>query len=40
MEAALDWNFAIDKHREALKAILAMLVAMAGLPALHACGGG
>jgi hypothetical protein len=27
----MDWNFAIDKHREALKNVLAMLVAMAGL---------
>jgi hypothetical protein len=27
----MDWNFAIDKHREALKSVLAMLVAMAGL---------
>lgn len=36
----LDWSFAIEKHREALKAILAMLVAMAGLPFPHAGGGG
>ena len=28
---ALDWDFAIEKHREALKRILATLVAMAGL---------
>ncbi len=27
----MDWNFAIEKHREALKRVLAMLVAMAGL---------
>jgi hypothetical protein len=27
----MDWNFAIDKHREALKSVLAMLLAMAGL---------
>ena len=27
----MDWNFAIEKHRDALKRILAMLVAMAGL---------
>jgi hypothetical protein len=33
---ALDWNFAIEKHREALKRILATLVAMAGFPVLHA----
>ena len=26
----MDWNFAIEKHREALKRVLAMLVAMAG----------
>ncbi|MCV3239783.1 hypothetical protein [Mesorhizobium sp. ZC-5] len=26
----MDWNFAIEKHREALKSVLAMLVAMAG----------
>jgi hypothetical protein len=32
---ALDWNFAIEKHREALKRILATLVAMAGFPVLH-----
>jgi hypothetical protein len=30
-EAAMDWNFAIEKHREALKRVLAALVAMAGL---------
>jgi hypothetical protein len=28
---AMDWNAAIEKHREALKCILAALVAMAGL---------
>ena len=27
----MDWNFAIEKHKEALKRVLAMLVAMAGL---------
>ena len=27
----MDWNLAIEKNREALKRILAMLVAMAGL---------
>ncbi|MEX0953811.1 MAG: hypothetical protein WDZ83_01210 [Rhizobiaceae bacterium] len=27
----MDWNFAIDKHREALKRVLAALAAMAGL---------
>lgn len=27
----MDWDFAIDKHREALRRILALLVAMAGL---------
>lgn len=36
----MDWNFAIEKHREALRRILAMLVAMAGLPASPAPGGG
>jgi hypothetical protein len=30
-EAAMDWNAAIEKNSEALKRILAMLVAMAGL---------
>jgi hypothetical protein len=30
-EAAMDWNAAIERNREALKRILAMLVAMAGL---------
>jgi hypothetical protein len=30
-EAAMDWNAAIEKNREALKRVLAMLVAMAGL---------
>jgi hypothetical protein len=30
-EAAMDWNFAIERHREALKRVLAALVAMAGL---------
>lgn len=38
-EAALDWDFAIEKHREALKGILAMLVAMAGFSVLQARGG-
>jgi hypothetical protein len=32
-EAAMDWTAAIDKNREALKRVLAMLVAMAGLGA-------
>ena len=27
----MDWDLAIEKHREALARILAMLVAMAGL---------
>lgn len=31
----MDWNLAIEKNREALKRILAMLVAMAGLPVLR-----
>jgi hypothetical protein len=31
MSAAMDWNAAIEKNREALKRILAALVAMAGL---------
>ena len=31
MEAVMDWNAAIGKNREALKRVLAMLVAMAGL---------
>jgi hypothetical protein len=31
--AAMDWNAAIERNREALKRILAMLVAMAGLDA-------
>lgn len=31
----MDWNAAIEKNREALKRVLAMLVAMAGLRALH-----
>jgi hypothetical protein len=35
----LDWNFAIEKHREALRRVLATLVAMAGFPILHAGGG-
>jgi len=35
----LDWNAAVEKHREALKRVLATLVAMAGFPVLHACGG-
>jgi hypothetical protein len=30
-EAAMDWNAAIEKNREALKRVLTMLVAMAGL---------
>jgi hypothetical protein len=30
-EAAMDWNAAVEKNSEALKRILAMLVAMAGL---------
>lgn len=34
----MDWNVAIDIHREALRRILAVLVAMAGLPVLHARG--
>ncbi len=34
----MDWNFAIEKHREALRRILAMLVAMAGFPTLDAAG--
>ena len=29
----MDWNAAIEKNREALKRVLAMLVAMAGLSA-------
>ena len=29
----MDWNAAIEKNREALKRVLAMLVAMAGLGA-------
>ena len=29
----MDWNLAIEKNREALKRILAMLVAMAGIAA-------
>ncbi len=33
----MDWNLAIEKNREALKRILAMLVAMAGLVDLRAC---
>jgi hypothetical protein len=33
---ALDWDFAIEKHREALRRILATLVAMAGFPVLRA----
>lgn len=35
----MDWNFAIEKHREALRRILAMLVALAGFPVLQANGG-
>ncbi len=27
----MDWNAAVEKNREALKRVLAMLVAMAGL---------
>jgi len=34
----MNWNAAIERNREALKRILAMLVAMAGLPVLRACG--
>ncbi|WP_394891253.1 hypothetical protein ACG873_08100 [Mesorhizobium sp. AaZ16] len=38
----MDWNAAIEKHREALKRILAALVAIAGFAgadsALRACG--
>jgi hypothetical protein len=35
----MDWTLAIEKNREALKRILAMLVAMAALPVfLRACG--
>ena len=34
----MDWNAAIEKNREALKRVLAMLVAMAALPVLRACG--
>jgi hypothetical protein len=34
MEAAMDWNAAIERNREALKRVLAMLVAMAGLGSL------
>ena len=30
----MDWNAAIEKNREALKRVLAMLVAMAGLSGL------
>jgi hypothetical protein len=33
-EASMDWNAAIEKNREALKRVLAMLVAMAGLSVL------
>jgi hypothetical protein len=33
MEVAMDWNMAIERNREALKRILAALVAMAGLAA-------
>ena len=29
----MDWNLAIERNREALKRVLAMLVAMAGLDA-------
>ncbi|MEQ1955091.1 hypothetical protein [Mesorhizobium sp. CN2-181] len=36
----MDWNAAIDKNREALKRILAMLVAMAGLAAGAKLGAG
>ncbi len=32
-EAVMDWNAAIERNREALKRVLAMLVAMAGLGA-------
>ena len=34
----MDWNAAIEKNREALKRVLAGLVAMAALPVLRACG--
>jgi hypothetical protein len=34
----MDWNAAIEKNREALKGVLAMLVGMAALPVLRACG--
>jgi hypothetical protein len=30
-EVAMDWNAAIERNREALKRVLAMLVAMAGI---------
>ncbi len=42
-EAAMDWNAAIERNREALKRVLAVLVAMAGLGrgdlVLHGRGG-
>ena len=42
-EAAMDWNAAIERNREALKRVLAVLVAMAGLGGgdlvLHGRGG-
>jgi hypothetical protein len=34
----MDWNAAIEKNREALRRVLAMLVGMAALPVLRACG--
>ncbi len=34
----MDWNLAIEKNREALRRILAMLVSMAGLPVLRGRG--
>jgi hypothetical protein len=34
----MNWNAAIERNREALRRILAMLVAMADLPVLRACG--
>ena len=34
----MDWNAAIEKNREALKRILALIVAMAALPVLRARG--
>jgi hypothetical protein len=40
LAAAMDWNAAIEKNREALKRILAMLVAMAGPAATSSPGTG